>query len=193
MEQGVNMPESLLLLLNRLSTPIGEMLIVADCEGDLRAVDWADHEPRMRLLLKRHYGEKGYTLEESSKSNETIRAITRYFEGDLPAIDSLPVKTAGTAFQHMVWDALRDIPCGMTMSYAQLATQIGRPAAVRAVGLANGANPVGVIVPCHRVIGANGSLTGYGGGLHRKAWLLNHEGCVTGDRAQSDAQQETLF
>jgi methylated-DNA-[protein]-cysteine S-methyltransferase len=185
------MPERLRLLLHRLNTPIGEMLIVVDDEENLRAVDWADYEPRMRLLFKRHYGENGYTLEESSKSNETIRAITKYFEGDLAAIDSLPVKTEGTVFQRKVWDALRSIPCGTTMSYAQLAAQIGRPAAVRAVGLANGANPVGVIVPCHRVIGANGSLTGYGGGLHRKSWLLKHEGCETA--RQSDARQKVLF
>ena len=75
-----------------------------------------------------------------------------------------------------MWRALRNIPCGTTFSYAEVAEQIGRPAAVRAVGLANGSNPVGVVVPCHRVIGANGSLTGYGGGIARKSWLLEHEG-----------------
>jgi methylated-DNA-[protein]-cysteine S-methyltransferase len=101
--------------------------------------------------------------------------IRRYFAGELAAIDSLPVKTAGTAFQREVWRGLREIDCGTTISYATLAERIGRPAAVRAVGLANGANPVGIIVPCHRVIGANGSLTGYGGGIERKRWLLKHE------------------
>jgi methylated-DNA-[protein]-cysteine S-methyltransferase len=85
------------------------------------------------------------------------------------------VQTSGTPFQREVWRALRNIPCGTTVSYAKLAEQIGRPAAVRAVGLANGSNPVGVVVPCHRVIGANGSLTGYGGGIERKSWLLEHE------------------
>jgi methylated-DNA-[protein]-cysteine S-methyltransferase len=187
------MPERIPLLLHRLDTPIGEMLIVVDGDENLRAVDWADYEPRMRLLLKRHYGENGYMLEESSKPGKVMPAIKRYFDGDLAAIDSLLVKTAGTAFQHKVWDALREIPCGTTMTYAQLAAKIGRPAAVRAVGLANGANPVGVIVPCHRVIGANGTLTGYGGGLHRKSWLLEHEGCAVGGRAQNKALQEALF
>src|SRR5260370_42594276 len=87
----------------------------------------------------------------------------------------LLVKPAGTTFQRHVWHALRNIPCGTAVSDAQLAEQIGRPAAVRAVGSANGANPVGVVVPCHRVIGTNGSLTGYGVGIERKSWLLEHE------------------
>jgi methylated-DNA-[protein]-cysteine S-methyltransferase len=102
-------------------------------------------------------------------------ALRRYFAGELAAIDDLPVKTAGTAFQREVWRALREIECGTTVSYAKLAERIGRPTAVRAVGLANGANPIGVVVPCHRVIGADGSLTGYGGGMERKRWLLRHE------------------
>jgi len=85
------------------------------------------------------------------------------------------VETGGTPFQQEVWRSLRAIPCGTTTSYGKLAAQIGRPAAVRAVGLANGANPVAVVIPCHRVIGSNGSLTGYGGGLERKRWLLDHE------------------
>ena len=85
------------------------------------------------------------------------------------------MKTAGTDFQREVWRALRGIPCGTTLSYGELARRIGRPNAVRAVGLANGANPIGVVVPCHRVIGSNGSLTGYGGGIERKRWLLDHE------------------
>jgi methylated-DNA-[protein]-cysteine S-methyltransferase len=103
-------------------------------------------------------------------------AINSYFAGELTAIDTLPVQTAGTPFQREVWYALRRIPCGTTVSYGKLAEQIGRPSAVRAVGLANGSNPIGVVVPCHRVIGANGSLTGYGGGMERKRWLLQHEG-----------------
>ena len=103
------------------------------------------------------------------------RVFAAYFAGDIHAIDDIPTATAGTAFQREVWRALRAIPAAETISYGQLAQRIGRPRAVRAVGLANGSNPVGVVVPCHRVIGANGSLTGYGGGLHRKEWLLAHE------------------
>jgi len=93
----------------------------------------------------------------------------------------VPLSSTATAFQKKVWTALRRIPSGITISYSELARRIGEPAAVRAVGAANGANPVAVIVPCHRVIGANGSLTGYGGGLERKQWLLAHEG-VTAPR-----------
>ena len=99
-----------------------------------------------------------------------------YFAGNLAAIDEIRVETGGTPFQREVWAALRTIPAGTTLSYSALAVQIGRPKAVRAVGLANGANPISIVVPCHRVIGANNSLTGYGGGMQRKRWLLAHEG-----------------
>jgi methylated-DNA-[protein]-cysteine S-methyltransferase len=170
------MSETLPLLIDRVDTPIGEMLIVADREGNLRAADWADHETRMHRLLRLHYGENGFSLEPARNPSDLAYVISSYFEGKLTAIDILPVQTAGTPFQREVWRALRNIPCGTTVSYAKLAEQIGRPAAVRAVGLANGSNPVGVVVPCHRVIGANGSLTGYGGGIGRKSWLLEHEG-----------------
>jgi methylated-DNA-[protein]-cysteine S-methyltransferase len=172
---GAHMSKTLPMLIDRLNTPIGEMLIVADCEGNLRAVDWTDHETRMRRLLRLHYGENGFKLEPARNPNGLTVAIGSYFAGELAAIDNLPVQTAGTPFQREVWLALRSISCGATTSYANLAQQIGRPTAVRAVGLANGSNPVGVVVPCHRVIGSNGSLTGYGGGMERKAWLLEHE------------------
>jgi methylated-DNA-[protein]-cysteine S-methyltransferase len=173
------MTETLTLLIDQADTPIGRILIVADREGNLRAVDWADYQTRMRRLLRLHYGENGFRLEPSSSPNRLTIAMTRYFEGELSAIDDLPVQTAGTSFQREVWQALRTIPCGTTLSYAKLAQQIGRPNAVRAVGLANGSNPIGVVVPCHRVIGSNGSLTGYGGGLERKSWLLKHEAGIS--------------
>jgi methylated-DNA-[protein]-cysteine S-methyltransferase len=176
------MAERLPLLIGRLNTPIGEMLIVADVEGNLRAVDWVDHETRMTRLLRLHYGEQGYRLEQASKLNGLTNAIENYFAGELIAIDSLAVRTGGTPFQREVWRALRTIPCGTTISYAKLAGQIGRPNAIRAVGLANGSNPIGVVVPCHRVIGADGSLTGYGGGLNRKLWLLKHESSLPATR-----------
>lgn len=163
------------LTIDRIETPIGEMLIVADHDGNLRAVDWTDYESRMLRLLRLHYGEDGFRLEPARNSSELTNAIRRYFSGELTAIDTLPVQTAGTPFQRDVWRALREIACGSTLSYAELAERIGRPTAVRAVGLANGSNPIGVVVPCHRVVGANGSLTGYGGGIERKRWLLEHE------------------
>jgi methylated-DNA-[protein]-cysteine S-methyltransferase len=148
---GARMSEVLPLLIDRVDTPIGEMLIVADRQGNLRAVDWADHETRMRRLLRLHYGENGFRLEPARNPNGLTYAISSYFAGGLAAIDFLPVQTGGTPFQRELWCALRKIPCGTTVSYGKLAEQIGRPAAVRAVGLANGSNPVGVVVPCHRV------------------------------------------
>lgn len=173
------------LLVDRLPTPIGEMLIVVDRQENLRLTVWVDHDREMHRLLASYYGKDGFTLENSGVRLAASRALARYFDGDLEAIDTLPVKANGTSFQQEVWSALRTIPCGATTSYGQLARQIGRAGAVRAVGMANGANPIGVVVPCHRVIGANGKLTGYGGGIERKAWLLRHE-------AEHSAQSFTL-
>ena len=165
------------------------MRIVTDDEDRLRAVDWDDHEPRMQELLRRHYGASGVQLREVSPPSEAARALLAYFDGNLDAIAELPTATNGTEFQRTVWSALRRIPAGRTVSYGTLAAQIGHPEAVRAVGLANGANPIAIVVPCHRVIGADASLTGYGGGLYRKRWLLAHE---RGDRPLFDEPQEEL-
>lgn len=168
--------EKLELLIDRFATPAGEMIVIADREGNLRVVDWTDHEARMTRSLDRQYGKGGYTLAAARDPGGLSTAMRRYFAGDHAVLDKLPVKAEGTPFQKSVWQALRKIGCGTTISYAELARRIGRPKAVRAVGLANGQNPVSVVVPCHRVIGSNGSLTGYGGGLPRKKWLLEHEG-----------------
>lgn len=134
----------------------------------------------MRRLLRLHYGEDGHDFVlESGLAPEAVRgALAGYFDGEITAIDKVPVATAGTAFQTEVWAALRRIPAGTTVSYGALARELGHPKAVRAVGLANGANPIAVVVPCHRVIGADASLTGYGGGIERKRWLLDHEGAA---------------
>ncbi len=140
----------------------------------------------MQRLLKRHYGESEIRLHSARQDSQARHALAAYFEGELDAIDALPTATAGTDFQRQVWAALRLIPTGLTVSYGRLAAKLGRPAAVRAVGLANGANPIAIVVPCHRVIGADASLTGYGGGLDRKRWLLAHES------AASDASRGTL-
>jgi methylated-DNA-[protein]-cysteine S-methyltransferase len=163
---------------DRLTTPIGELVLITDHAGCLRAVDWTDHSDRLQLLLERYYGHGGVVIEAGNDAFGYVGAFRAYFDGVLSAIDKLPVETTGTSFQQTVWRALRDIPCGQTISYAELAQRIGRPPAVRAVGLANGANPASIVVPCHRVIGANGSLTGYGGGIERKRWLLRHEGAL---------------
>jgi methylated-DNA-[protein]-cysteine S-methyltransferase len=164
-------PES--LTLDRIATPVGEVLLVTDSEGAVRALDFADYEDRMSRLLARHA--PGAAVVEGRAPDRVRRAVEAWFGGDLAALDGLTVKTGGTAFQRTVWAALRDIPAGETRSYGQLAAAIGSPKAVRAAGLANGQNPIAVIVPCHRVIGANGTLTGYAGGLERKRWLLDHE------------------
>ncbi|MCG2663629.1 MULTISPECIES: methylated-DNA--[protein]-cysteine S-methyltransferase [Brevundimonas] len=161
------------LTLDRIASPVGEVLVATDAEGAVRALDFHDYEDRMRRLLHRHYGP--VELVEGRAPEAVRRAVEAYFGGDLTAFDAVVVKTGGTVFQQAVWAALRAIPAGETRSYGQLAAAIGSPRAVRAVGLANGSNPVGVIVPCHRVIGANGTLTGYAGGLERKRWLLAHE------------------
>ncbi|WP_421999656.1 methylated-DNA--[protein]-cysteine S-methyltransferase [Reyranella sp.] len=170
------MREPLALLVDRLDTPIGELLVVADRDGQLRTVDWTDHEARMRQLLDRYYGRDGYTLEAARDPGGLTRAMRAYFAGDVDVIETLPVATAGTPFQTSVWRELRRIRRGGTISYAELASRIGKPRAVRAAGLANGQNPISIVVPCHRVIGSDGTLTGYGGGLPRKKWLLQHEG-----------------
>ena len=173
------MAEQLKFLVDRLATPIGELLIVADLAGKLRTIDWTDHEARMRLLLDRQYGKGAYTIGTARDPAGLIRTMRAYFNGDIAVIDSLPVETAGTPFQTSVWRALRRIRGGKTISYAELARRIGKPRAIRAAGLANGQNPISIVVPCHRVIGSDGSLTGYGGGLPRKKWLLEHEGVST--------------
>ena len=170
------MVEPLTLLVDRLQTPIGELLIVADQAGKLRTIDWTDHEARMRQLLDRYYGKGGYTLQPARDSGGLTSAMRAYFKGDIGIIDRLPVdESAGTPFQRSVWRALRKIKSGKTISYAELARRIGKPRAVRAAGLANGRNPISIVVPCHRVVGANGSLTGYGGGVARKRALLDLE------------------
>lgn len=169
-------------------TPIGTLLLVTDGDGCVRALDWDDDRPRLARLLARHAGgtprraDAGRALAALAprpRASAAADALAAYFDGDLGAIDRVQVASIGTPFQRDVWAALRRIPVGRTISYAALAAAIGRPRATRAVGLANGANPVGIIVPCHRVIGADASLTGYGGGLARKRWLLEHEGAIS--------------
>jgi methylated-DNA-[protein]-cysteine S-methyltransferase len=159
----------------RFDTPTGRMLLVTDEQGLVHALDWEDHHERTQRLLGRYYRHVTLALREAGKETAAKRALLAYFAGRLEAIAKLRVASSGTEFQNQVWAALRQIPSGQTLSYGALAKAIGRPAAVRAVGLANGSNPIAIVVPCHRVIGANASLTGYGGGLERKRWLLSHE------------------
>ncbi len=162
--------------LDRLVTPIGVALLVTDAEGVLRALDWEDYAPRMKGLLRLHYG--AVVLREARAPGEMRKALSAYFKGDLDRLGTIQWRVAGTPFQQKVWSALSKIPAGTTMSYGALALKLDAPNAMRAVGHANGSNPISVVVPCHRLIGANGALVKYGGGLSRKRWLLQHEGVV---------------
>lgn len=132
----------------------------------------------MRRLLGQHYGD--YTLGDGAAPASLTQALEAYFEGRIDALAGLEVATGGTPFQRRVWMALRAIPAGRTISYGKLAATLGVASASRAAGSANGANPIAIVVPCHRVIGANGTLTGYAGGLSRKRWLLDHENALRG-------------
>lgn len=148
-----------------IETPIGELRLLGDDQA-LHALLFDPTQP-VEAVEKPGFGGFAYKL----------RA---YFDGDLAAIDAIPTNATGTPFQKQVWKMLREIPIGRTASYGELAERLGKPGASRAVGLANGRNPVAVVVPCHRVIGSNGKLTGYAGGLDRKQWLLVHEGVLIG-------------
>ena len=172
------MAEDVAFILERMPTPLGEAVLVSDPEGALRLFYWEDPTQRWKAALRQRYGD--VTLAEKKNAFGHGKTLTAYFDGDIAAVDSMRVVFAGTPFQIKVWNALRGIAGGTTTSYAALAKKIGKPDAVRAVGLANGQNPISLIVPCHRVVGSNGSLTGYGGGLERKRWLLDHEARYAG-------------
>jgi methylated-DNA-[protein]-cysteine S-methyltransferase len=163
-----------LLIRDEIETPIGTAITVTDEAGVLRAFDWTDYADKLGRWLERRYPRVPVKAGEGPLRSP----LAAYFAGEVSALDEVEWFGAGTDFQRTVWQALCTIPAGSTLSYAGLAARIGRPTAMRAVGLANGSNPVALIVPCHRVIGADGSLTGYGGGLERKRWLLAHEGAV---------------
>jgi len=173
-----------ILYRDTFDSPVGAIRLVTDRAGVLRALDFGDYEPRLLRLLASHYGA---TPVVAGKAPAAIRdALAAYFDGDFAPLGRIRWATAGSDFQRIVWQALTEIPAGRTMSYGALAVKIGKPSASRAVGLANGSNPVAIVVPCHRVIGADGSLTGYGGGLPRKKWLLEHEGVRLADSAQPE-------
>ena len=156
--------------------PFAEVLIAVDGE-QLAALDFAGYEARMEHLLTRHYG--SFRLTQKSNPCGFSACLRSYLNGELEAVDTIPVNTGGTEFQRAAWQALRTIPAGKTATYAEQARRVGRPRASRAVGAANGQNPVAIVLPCHRVVGASGSLTGYAGGVSTKLWLLRHEGAVT--------------
>jgi methylated-DNA-[protein]-cysteine S-methyltransferase len=162
------------LWIDRIESPIGQIAIVVD-ELSLCALDFADYEARMVSLLAQRYD----SVELVPRSNPLgfTERLQAYLAGDLMSLTDIPVKMGGTDFQQQIWSKLREIPIGETWTYGQLAKSIDRPTASRAVGMANSLNPIAIVVPCHRVIGVKGKLTGYAGGLDRKRWLLQHEGC----------------
>jgi O-6-methylguanine DNA methyltransferase len=131
-------------------------------------------EPRIEVYFSPDGGCTDAVVREVGKARKTVR-MQAYFEGELDAFRGLEVRTGGTAFQSAAWLALRGIPAGRTATYREQAARVGRPAAVRAIGAANGQNPLAIVLPCHRVVGSNGALTGYAGGLATKQWLLAHE------------------
>jgi len=148
-----------------VATPIGPIVLAATPAG-LTHAGFEDSHP----------SHESGDPETQRHLDAGRQALLEYFDGTRKQFDDLDLAPEGTAFQRRVWQALRSIPYGQTTSYGRVARHIGRPSAVRAVGLANGRNPLPIFFPCHRVIGSNGRLTGYGGGLDRKAWLLRHEG-----------------
>jgi methylated-DNA-[protein]-cysteine S-methyltransferase len=163
------------LQFDTIDSPIGTILIVVD-DKHMCALDFAECEQRMMTLLKRRYDQVHLTqVTDPCGFSSRVR---NYFAGDYRCLDTIPVRTGGTPFQQQVWLALRSIAPGTTTTYSELAAKLGKPTAYRAVGRTNGLNPVGIVLPCHRVIGVDTSLTGYAGGIERKRWLLRHEGVV---------------
>lgn len=158
-----------------IPSPLGTIELFLNGDAVVQ-LDFDDCRERSRQLLERRFG--SIALVAGDKPATAELALRAYFNGHEPTFDNVTVDTGGTAFQQRVWSALQEIPFGKTWSYGQLADHIGSPKAVRAVGRTNGLNPIAIIVPCHRVIGADGSLTGYAGGLDRKLWLLRHEGAL---------------
>ena len=173
------------LLIDRIPTEIGTVLIVCD-EKAVCAVDFEDCEARMHELLTKNY--EAFKLIPKRNPLGISDRLQAYFEGDFSAIDDISVNPGGTDFQREVWLNLRSIPPGKTITYGQLASLLNKPKSARAVGMTNSLNPISIVLPCHRVIGANGKLTGYAGGLDRKRWLLHHEGW-----GQEEVQLALLF
>ncbi len=159
------------LFLEAIKTPVGDMTMISSQDGVLRMLEFQYREARWRPIAARRFKDATF-VEKPSGHRKTL---DRYFDGDIAALDEITTDGGGTEFQRAVWTRLREIPPGTTTSYGAIARDIGKPAAMRAVGHANGANPIAIVVPCHRVIGRDGSLTGYGGGLPQKHWLLEHE------------------
>lgn len=164
---------------DEFDSPLGEIVLAGSAEA-LCALDFGDCRERMDRLLTRHW--PGAELERKPGFGGFRQRVEAYLDGDLESLAAVGTDSKGTEFEELVWSCLRTIAPGATVSYGDLASRMGRPGAARAVGRANSQNPIALVVPCHRVIGGDGSLTGYAGGLERKKWLLAHEGCRGADQ-----------
>lgn len=158
-----------------IDSPVGDVIVVV-CDGVLLALDFEDYRERMMKLLNKRFGTVQLTRVKNPAG--VCDLVERYFAGELRSLESVPMATGGTDFQRQVWQGLRNIEPGSVMTYGELAQAMNNPKAVRAVGMANSLNPISIALPCHRVVGANGKLTGYAGGLERKQWLLAHESAI---------------
>ena len=161
------------ILSDRFETPIGPMVLLAR-DGILLLLEFEDATDRVAREMKLRFG-----AADHQPTDDPFRLSSRlrdYYAGNLKAVEDIETDGGGTEFQRRVWAELKRIACGITISYGELARRLGDKNAMRAVGLANGRNPISIVVPCHRVIGADGAMTGYGGGVERKVWLLKHEG-----------------
>jgi methylated-DNA-[protein]-cysteine S-methyltransferase len=162
-----------IILTDHVETPIGPMLLMVE-DDVVIGLEFDDQPERYMKDLRRRY--RDLVMKETANPCGFSDRLRAYYRGEIAAVDGLPTRGGGTPFQEKVWAELRRIPAGTTISYGALADRLGDRNAMRAVGFANGRNPISVVVPCHRVIGSDGTLTGYGGGLPRKTWLLAHEG-----------------
>ena len=162
-------------LTNRIQTPIGDMILVAR-DGVLLLLEFEDATGRVEREMKLRF--KNHELQQTENPFGLSQIMRDYFSGSISAINNILTDGGGTAFEKQVWAELRKIPTGSTVSYGAIARKLGDINMSRAVGTANGRNPIAIVVPCHRVIGADGSMTGYGGGIARKERLLRHEGAL---------------
>ncbi len=171
------------LFFDRMETPLGDIVLSFDKAGKIYSLDWKNPGRSATHSAERYY--KNLQLEHQALPPKISNALHAYFDGDLKTIEGLAIHLDGTPFQNSVWRALCEIPVGEVCSYVDIAKKLNNPGAMRAVGMANNANPISIIVPCHRVIGADGKMVGYGSGVDRKKWLLRHEGYLD--------QQPALF
>lgn len=166
------------LTVSRIDSPVDRLSLATDEQGRLRGICWGDDG--LKKAMRREYPDA--EMVEGETPCDVLAGLEAFFGGDMTAFDRIPWSlagaTAGDGFQARVWRALADIPAGQTISYGEMARRAGEPGAAQAAGVALNRNPIAVVLPCHRVVGADGAMVGFGGGLERKTWLLRHEGAL---------------